>query len=52
MMDMDKAVKDFVAALIVNLILVIGGAYLVSQAFGWQAGVGLAMLFAYLKGGK
>jgi len=50
--DKNKAVREFFASLIINLSLLIAGGYLLSQAFGWQAGVGLAMLFTYIKGAK
>jgi len=52
MTDKGKVVREFLVSLIINLTLLIGGGYLISQAFGWQAGVGIVMLLAYFKGPK
>ena len=44
--------KEALASMILNLVLWIGGTVLISLAFSWEAGIGIALLFLFLRGGK
>jgi len=44
--------RDALVNIVFNLILLISGIVLLSAAFSWEAGVGIGLLFMFLKGGK
>jgi hypothetical protein len=48
----EEAFEEMIFSLIFNLVLLIGGAILISLAFGWQVGVGTAMFLMFIKGGQ
>jgi hypothetical protein len=48
----EEALEEMIFSLIFNLVLLIGGATLISLAFGWQVGVGTALFLMFIKGGK
>jgi hypothetical protein len=44
--------KDAMAGIIFNLVLFIGGTVLISMAFSWEIGVGIALLLLFMRTGK
>lgn len=48
----ESLARDAMASIITNLILWIGGTVLISMAFSWEVGVGIALFLLFMKGGK
>lgn len=47
-----EATITLIFTLIFNVVLLVSGITLISLALGWQVGVGVGLLFMFLKGGK